>query len=291
MLQIAYNLSRQIIIGSVMSGYANPDTKSTISISTLQKFKQTGEKFAVLTAYDASFAALLDACQVEVILVGDSLGNVIQGHSTTIPVTMDDMVYHTACVSRVCQHSLVMADMPFMSYVDSSMAVDNARRLVQEGGATMVKLEGGEQQLDIVKAITDQGVPVCAHLGLRPQSVHKLGGFKVQGREPQAAKKMLKDALGLEAAGADLLLLECVPSALAKEITEKISIPVIGIGAGADTDAQVLVLQDVLGITYGKVPRFSKNFMQGADSIRNAIENYVQAVKNKQFPTVDHSFK
>jgi len=274
-----------------MSGYANDTKQSAISVNSLQKFKQTGEKFAVLTAYDASFAALLDVSQVEVILVGDSLGMVIQGYSTTIPVTMDDMVYHTACVSRVCQHSLVMGDMPFMSYVNPAMAVDNARRLIQEGGATMVKLEGGEQQLEIVKAIADQGVPVCAHLGLRPQSVHKLGGFKVQGRDPQAAKKMLNDALALEAAGADLLLLECVPSVLAKEITEKITIPVIGIGAGVDTDAQVLVLQDVLGITYGKVPRFSQNFMQGADSIRNAIENYIRAVKNKQFPTADHSFK
>lgn len=274
-----------------MNGYAAPRNPGTVTIPALHKYKQQGEKFSVLTAYDASFAALLDAVGVDIILVGDSLGMVIQGHSTTIPVTMDDMVYHTSCVSRVCQHSLVMGDMPFMSYVNPDMAVNNARRLIQEGGAKMVKLEGGEQQIGIVKAIAEQGVPVCAHLGLRPQSVYKMGGFKVQGRDPQSAKQMLKDAFDLEAAGADLLLLECVPAALGKQITEKISIPVIGIGAGADTDAQVLVLQDVLGITYGKVPRFSKNFMQGCESVQSAIESYVNAVKLQQFPTDEHSFE
>jgi len=274
-----------------MNGYATPTRQSAVTIPALQKYKQQGEKFTVLTAYDASFAAVLDLAGIDVILVGDSLGMVIQGHSTTIPVTMDDMVYHTACVSRVCQHSLVMGDMPFMSYVNPDMAVENARRLIQDGGAKMVKLEGGEQQIGIVKAIAEQGVPVCAHLGLRPQSVYKMGGFKVQGRDAESAAQMLKDALALEAAGADLLLLECVPASLGKQITDKISIPVIGIGAGVDTDAQVLVLQDVLGITYGKVPRFSENFMQGEVSIQSAIQKYVQAVKSKEFPTIAHSFE
>ncbi|VAW73311.1 3-methyl-2-oxobutanoate hydroxymethyltransferase [hydrothermal vent metagenome] len=273
-----------------MSGYATNNNRSAVTIPTLHNYKRDSEKFSVLTAYDASFAAVLDTAGVEVILVGDSLGMVIQGHSTTIPVTMNDMLYHTACVSRVCQTSMVMADMPFMSYVNPAMAVDNARRLLQEGGASMVKIEGGEQQVGIVKALTEQGVPVCAHLGLRPQSVYKMGGFKVQGRDPQSAQQMLKDALSLALAGADLLLLECVPASLAKQITKEISIPVIGIGAGRDTDAQVLVLQDVLGITYGKVPRFSQNFMQGCESVQAAIESYVLAVKSRQFPTEKHSF-
>ncbi len=274
-----------------MAGYSDVSaSQQKVSLRTFSEYKRRGEKFAVLTAYDASFASLIEQAGVELILVGDSLGMVIQGHDTTIPVSMDDMVYHTRCVSRGCRRAMVMADMPFMSYATTADALRNAARLLQEGGAHCVKLEGGSGQVEVVGAITAQGIPVCAHLGLRPQSVHKLGGFRVQGREAQAAEDMLADAQKLEQAGADFLLLECVPVQLAQRICARVQIPVIGIGAGPDTDAQVLVLQDLLGITRGKAPRFSRNFMAGAGSVAEAVEHFVTAVRNREFPAAEHTF-
>jgi len=261
-----------------------------VTTKTLLSMKQAGEKFATLTAYDASFAQVLDNAGVEVILVGDSLGMVIQGHETTVPVSMDDMIYHASCVASNTRHAMLMVDMPFMSYTNVGQALINAARLMQEGGAHIVKLEGASTQIPIVQSLSDQGIPVCAHIGLQPQSVHKIGGYRVQGRSNEQAAQMLMDAENLENAGADILLLECVPAALAKKITVNLSIPVIGIGAGSATDGQVLVLQDVLGITPGDAPRFSKNFMHDADDIQAAIGDYVKSVKDGSFPTEGHSF-
>lgn len=262
----------------------------SITLSTLHKMKQQGEKFAVLTAYDASFAQLIDEAGVEVLLVGDSLGMVVQGKENTLPVSMEEMVYHTSLVSRAARHALVMADMPFMSYATIEQALHNAARLMKEGGAQMVKLEGGAMRLEVVRRLAENGIPVCAHLGLLPQSVHKLGGYKVQGREDSAAEQMVADALALEQAGADIMLLECVPRALARRITEVLAIPVIGIGAGADTDAQVLVLYDMLGITPGKRPSFSHDFLAETGSVAAALAAYASQVKAGIFPTAQHGF-
>lgn len=278
------------------SSYAapNPD-RQTITVNTLRKMKQQGEKFAVLTAYDASFTAVLEQAGVEVLLVGDSLGMVIQGHATTVPVTMDDMLYHTAQVARARQHALVMADMPFLSFPDPVRALDNAVRLMQEGGAHMVKLEGGGHVIEVVANLTRHGIPVCGHLGLQPQAIHKLGGYRVQGRDQHTAEHMLRDARAMQDAGADILLLECVPSALARKITESLTIPTIGIGAGRDCDGQVLVLYDVLGISMGHIPKFAKNFLSavpaGDVSIAAAIRAYVDAVKQQRFPADEHTFQ
>ena len=263
---------------------------SAITVSTLQQMKPRGEKFAVLTAYDATFAQLIDEAGVEVILVGDSLGMVVQGKQSTIPVTMDEMVYHSSLVAAATKRALVMTDMPFMSYSSTQEALHNAARLMKEGGAQMVKLEGGASRLEVVQALAENGIPVCAHLGLLPQSVHKLGGYKVQGREESAAEQMVSDALALQLAGADIMLLECVPRALARRITEALAIPVIGIGAGVDTDAQVLVLYDMLGITPGKRPSFSHDFLAEAGSVSGAIAAYAEQVKSGQFPTSHHGF-
>lgn len=261
-----------------------------ITVSTLRQMKQRGEKFAVLTAYDASFAQLIDEAGVEVLLVGDSLGMVVQGRESTIPVSMDEMVYHTSLVARAANKALVIADMPFMSYATTEQALHNAARLMKEGGAQMVKLEGGEPRLEAVRRLAENGVPLCAHLGLLPQSVHKLGGYKIQGREDEAAAQMVADAQALEQAGADLLVLECVPRALARRITEALAIPVIGIGAGADTDGQVLVLYDMLGITPGKRPSFSHDFLAETGSVAAAIEAYAGQVKAGTFPASEHGF-
>lgn len=243
----------------------------------------------MLTAYDASFAKVLDQSGVDIILVGDSLGMVIQGHDSTVPVTMDEMVYHTSLVSRASQRALVIGDLPFMGYVSSDMALENSARLMREGGAQMVKLEGGAPQCDTVSRLSHHGVPVCAHLGLQPQSVNKLGGYKIQGRDPKVAEQMKDDAISLQQAGADLLVLECVPSVLAAEISQSIDIPVIGIGAGVDCDGQVLVLHDMLGVTQG-APKFSKDFLAGQDSVYAAVQAYSDAVKTSQFPTDEHGF-
>ena len=261
-----------------------------VTLTTLDQMKQRGEKIACLTAYDASFAVLLDAAGVDVVLVGDSLGMVIQGHDTTVPVTMDQMVYHCAAVARGLHRPFLMADLPFMSYPSRDLALSNAVRLMQEGGARIIKLESGKGQTDIVEFLTRHDIAVCAHLGLKPQSVHKTGGFRVQGREADAAQRMLEDALALEAAGADVLLLECIPSELGATISKAVKVPVIGIGAGPDTDGQILVLYDVLDITSGRKPRFVRNFMDGSPSPREAVSRYVQAVKSGEYPAPEHCF-
>lgn len=261
-----------------------------LTLSTLKRMKQARQKIVCLTAYDATFAHVLDAAGVDVVLVGDSLGMVIQGHETTVPVTMDDVIYHTQCVARGHQRALLMADMPFMSCSTPEQALVNGARLLQEAGAQMVKLEGGTSQVSVVKRLIEQGIPVCAHLGLKPQFIHKLGGYRVQGRDEHSAKALLEDALALQAAGADVLLLECVPGMLAAEITANLDIPVIGIGAGVRCDGQILVLQDVLGITWHKAPRFTRNFMAQGGAIQDAVKRYVQAVRDESFPGPEHTF-
>jgi 3-methyl-2-oxobutanoate hydroxymethyltransferase len=262
-----------------------------VTLSTLAKMRASGEKIATLTAYDASFAMLVDEAGVDLVLVGDSLGMVIQGHDTTVPVTMDQMVYHSAAVARGLRRAFLMTDLPFMSYTSKEQALTNATRLMQEGGARMVKLETGSSQLAIVEFLAGHDIAVCAHLGLKPQSVHKTGGFRVQGREHEAADRMIAEARALEQAGADLLLLECIPSGLGKAITTAAHVPVIGIGAGPATDGQVLVLYDMLGINTGKQPRFVQNFMSGAESNLDAISRYVAAVKSGAYPRPEHEFK
>lgn len=266
------------------------DSKTKVTVTSLLEMKQGGEKFTMLTAYDASFASVIDRAGVDIILIGDSLGMVVQGHESTVPVTVDDVLYHTRCVSKVCQRSMVMADMPFMSFRDVPRALENATRFMQEGGAQAVKLEGGGHVLPVVEALAKYGIPVCAHLGLQPQYVNKLGGYRVQGRDKAAAKHMLHEAKIMQESGADMLVLECVPTSLAKEISESLSIPTIGIGAGPDCDAQVLVLYDLLGISFGSIPRFAKDFLSEAGTIQGAVEAYVNAVKNGKFPAAEHSF-
>jgi len=261
-----------------------------VTLTTLRNLKRNGQKFACLTAYDASFARLCEDAGVEVVLVGDSLGMVIQGHDSTLPVTLNDMIYHTANVRRATRNALVMADMPFMTYVRAEQAVFSAGRLMKEGGAHMVKLEGGAAFVETVRAMAINGIPVCAHLGLLPQSVNKLGGYRVQGKDTASATAMLNDARAMQDAGADMVLLECVPATLAAQITKTLEIPVIGIGAGVDCDSQVLVIYDMLGITPGKRPKFSRDFLQGQASVRDAIAAYVSAVKSGTFPAVEHSF-
>jgi len=259
-----------------------------VTLTTLREMKARAEKIACLTAYDASHAAVLDNAGVDLIMVGDSLGMVIQGHDSTLPVTLADVIYHTRCVRRGSRRAFVVSDLPFMSYASSAQALGNAARLMQEGGAQMVKLEGGAWLADTVSALTQRGLPVCAHLGLLPQSVHQLGGYRVQGRDASSAQTLLDDARTLEQAGAGLLVLECVPGALAQQVAEALTIPVIGIGAGAECDGQVLVLYDVLGLS-AKSPRFSKNFLTGVADIPAAIAAYVSAVKAGEFPAAAHS--
>jgi 3-methyl-2-oxobutanoate hydroxymethyltransferase len=261
-----------------------------VSLSTLHSMRQKGEKIACMTCYDASFAVLVDEADVDVVLVGDSLGMVIQGHDTTVPVTMDDMVYHCKAVSRGLQRPLLMADLPFASYPSKDEALANAVRLMQEGGAEMVKLESGATQFEIVEFLAQHDIAVCAHLGLKPQSVHKTGGFRVQGRQNDAAERMVADAKSLQSAGADVILLECIPSALGERITRELEVPVIGIGAGPDTDGQILVLYDVLDITTGRKPRFVLNCMDGAGNNLEALKRYVRAVKDKSYPALEHCF-
>ncbi|QYJ81795.1 3-methyl-2-oxobutanoate hydroxymethyltransferase [Shewanella aegiceratis] len=262
---------------------------SKITSSTLLKFKQEGKKFTALTAYDASFAGAFDSEGIDVLLVGDSLGMVLQGHDDTLPVTVEDIAYHTRCVRRGIKRSLLIADMPFMSYATPEQAMTNATALMQ-AGANMVKLEGGHWLLETVTKLTERGVPVCAHLGLTPQSVHVFGGFKVQGRDADNAQRIIDEAKAIEAAGAQLLVVECIPAALAKSITEALTIPVIGIGAGADTDGQILVMHDVLGISSGYIPRFSKNYLAQTGEIRSAIRAYIEEVDTGVFPAAEHTF-
>jgi 3-methyl-2-oxobutanoate hydroxymethyltransferase len=266
-------------------------SRPPVTLSTLAEMRSAGQKIACLTAYDASFAALVDAAGTDVVLVGDSVGMVIQGYDTTVPVTMDQMVYHCQAVSRGLSRAFLMVDMPFMSYPSREVALANAVRLMQEGGARMVKLESGSAQVDIVGFLAHHDIAVCAHLGLRPQSVHKTGGFRVQGREQAAAERMIDEAQALEAAGADMLLLECIPAALGKQVTEAVHVPVIGIGAGPDTDGQILVLYDILDLTLGRKPRFVRNFMEGAATPLAAIEAYVKAVHDRSYPAAEHCFQ
>ncbi|HEC74050.1 MAG TPA: 3-methyl-2-oxobutanoate hydroxymethyltransferase [Methylophaga aminisulfidivorans] len=260
------------------------------SLNHLRKMKAAKEKIAVLTAYDASFSYALEQAGVDVLLVGDSLGMVIQGQESTVPVTVEQMIYHTANVIRGSDNMFVIADLPFMSYANAQQAIQNAARLMAEGGAQMVKLEGGAVIADTVEELTARGIPVCAHLGLLPQSVHRLGGYFVQGRESEHADALLADAIRLEEAGADMLVLECVPASLAKTITEQLTIPVIGIGAGVDCDGQVLVLYDMLGLTPGKRPRFSHDFLAETGSIQAALSAYVSQVKTAVFPSLEQQF-
>ncbi|MBX3696694.1 MAG: 3-methyl-2-oxobutanoate hydroxymethyltransferase [Dokdonella sp.] len=266
-----------------------PD-RAPLTVPALQQRKSGGDKIVALTCYDASFAAHLDAAGVDVVLVGDSLGMVVQGLASTLPVSVDDMVYHTAAVARGMRAPLLVADMPFMSYRDVATAMTTATRLLAEGGAAMVKLEGGAWTLEVIEALVVRDIPVCAHLGLTPQSVHRLGGYKVQGKLPAEAARLLADAHAVAGAGAQLLVLECVPTALAEQITREIAIPTIGIGAGPACDGQVLVLYDMLGITPGRRPRFSKDFLRGHDSIDAALAAYVQAVRQSTFPGPEHTY-
>jgi 3-methyl-2-oxobutanoate hydroxymethyltransferase len=261
-----------------------------VNTSMLRDMKQAREPIASLTAYDASLAQLVDMAGTDVVLVGDSLGMVVQGHDTTVPVTVNDIVYHCRCVSRALTRAFLMADMPFMSYTTPAQALDNAVRLMQEGGAMMVKLESGQGQVAVVEYLAQQDIPVCAHLGLKPQSVHKIGGFRVQGREQDSASRMLDEARALEGAGADIVLLECVPSGVGAAIRDALHVPVIGIGAGAGVDGQILVLYDILGITQGRTPRFVKNFMAGHDSVLDGVRAYVRAVKDRSYPAEEHCF-
>ena len=261
-----------------------------VTLSTLARMKADKQKIASLTCYDASFAVLLDEADVDVVLVGDSMGMVIQGYDTTVPVTMDHIVYHCRAVARGLHRPFLMADLPFMSYPSKERALENSVRLMQEGGAKMVKLESGATQAEIVEWLARHDIAVCAHLGLRPQSVHKTGGFRVQGREQDAAAEMIDAAKRLESAGADIVLLECIPADLGKAITEALHVPVIGIGAGPDTDGQILVLYDILDITTGRKPRFVQNFMQGAGDNREALKRFVEAVRTGAYPAPEHCF-
>lgn len=261
-----------------------------ITINNINKLKEQAEKICVLTSYDASFASLAQAAGVEVLLVGDSLGMVVQGQQSTIPVNMDDMVYHTRNVVRGAPQSFVVADMPFMSYASPEIALLNAGRLMQQGGAHMVKLEGGAVQLQTVEHLVSHAVPVCGHLGLLPQSIHQLGSYRVQGKEHDQAEHIRKDALALQEAGAQMLILECVPSELARLVAAELTIPVIGIGAGGDVDGQVLVLYDLLGMGEGPQPRFVKDFLKDAGSIQGAIIAYVNAVKDGSYPAAEHCY-
>ena len=261
-----------------------------MNLHTLQQMAERNEKIAALTCYDASFAALCEQAGVNILLVGDSLGMVLQGGNNTLAVTLHEMQYHTRCVAKGAKSAYIIADMPFGSYQQSpEQAFRNATRLMS-AGAHMVKLEGGDVMLETVEFLVQRGIPVCAHLGFTPQSVNQLGGYRVQGRGEEDARQLLADAEALQNAGASLLVLEMIPAALAGRVTAALRIPTIGVGAGIACDGQVLVLQDLLGIFAGKSPRFTKNFMQGAASIQDAVAAYVLAVKDSSFPAAEHSF-
>lgn len=269
--------------------YLQESTRPAVTVPKLQAMRDAGEKIAMLTCYDASFAALLDRAGVDVLLIGDSLGNVLQGQTTTLPVSLDDIAYHTAFVARAQPRALIVADLPFGTYGTPADAFASSVRLMR-AGAQMVKLEGGEWLADTVRFLIERSVPVCAHLGLTPQSVHAFGGFKVQGKTEAGAAQLLRDARAMEAAGAQLVLIEAVPGLVAAEVTQMLRVPTIGIGAGVDCSGQVLVLHDMLGIFPGKRPRFVKDFMQGQPNIQAAVEAYVGAVKDGSFPGPEHAF-
>ena len=261
-----------------------------ITISTLRKLKKTSEKFSCLTAYEATIAQKISEAGVEVILVGDSLGMVIQGHDSTLPVTMDQLIYHLECVARGNVNSHIMADMPFMSYSTDELALENATRLMQNG-AHSVKIEGGSWICKMTSTLAERGIPVCAHMGLTPQSINRIGGYFVQGRDTKKRQKLIEEAQSLESAGAEMLLLECVPNDLSEEITSLLKIPVIGIGAGPETDGQIMVIHDLLGIScLEKPPKFVKDFLKGSSSVEVALKKYVKSVKTKKFPSRAHTF-
>ena len=270
--------------------YASAANAMPVTVPDLHERKRRAERIVALTAYDASLAACAETAGVDLVLVGDSLGMVVQGHASTLPVSMDAMVYHTTCVARGLARALLVADMPFMSYRDPPHALANAARLVGEAGAAMVKLEGADWTCEVIDALVRREVPVCAHLGLTPQSVNRLGGYRVQGRGQDAAERLMSDARAVQDAGADLLVLECVPASLAAGITQALTIPTIGIGAGAACDGQVLVMHDLLGITRGKRPRLVKDFLAGAGSVTAAIEAYARDVRAGLFPSAEHSY-
>ena len=270
---------------------ASTPERKPVTVPGLHAMKAQGRRIVMLTAYDASLAWQLEMAGIDIALVGDSLGMVVQGHSSTLPVTLDHMVYHTAAVARGLSSALLVADMPFMADRDVAHALEAGARLVGEGGAAMVKIEGAAAHiLEAIAALTARAIPVCAHLGLTPQSVHKFGGFRIQGREQEAADHIVAEALAVQAAGADLLVLEGVPTALGERVTAAVNIPVIGIGAGPHCDGQVLVIHDMLGITPGKRPKFSKDFLAGRDSVAAAIAAYAEDVRSGAFPAPEHCF-
>lgn len=270
---------------------ASPPSRNPISVPMLQSMKDRGERIATLTAYDASFARAMDAAGIDAVLAGDSLGMVIQGRKTTVSVSIEDMIYHSRCVAEGLQTALLIADMPFQSYSGPEKALANAARLLAEGQAAMVKLEGAGFVLDVIRYLSVRDIPVCAHLGLTPQSVLKLGGFKVQGRDADEANAIIDQAKQVEQAGAQLLVLECMPSTLAERITASLRIPTIGIGAGPNCDGQILVCYDALGINSGhRRPRFVKDFLKGNDSVEAAFKQYVSEVKNGTFPSEQHGY-
>ncbi|MBB5610214.1 MULTISPECIES: 3-methyl-2-oxobutanoate hydroxymethyltransferase [unclassified Janthinobacterium] len=266
-----------------------PVAAKAVTIPALSALRAAGEKITMLTCYDASFASLMDRCGVEVLLIGDSLGMVCNGHHSTLPVTVAELAYHTAAVARGSKSALIVADLPFGAYGTPETAFNNAVTLMQ-AGAHMIKIEGGAWLADTVKFLTERSVPVCAHLGLTPQSVHQLGGYKVQGKSIESAELLKSDALALQKAGASLVVIEAVPSTLGKEVTELLAIPTIGIGAGPDCSGQVLVMHDLLGVFPGRKARFVRNFMEGASSIDDAVTGYVKAVKEGSFPAPEHCF-
>ncbi|MGN6083121.1 3-methyl-2-oxobutanoate hydroxymethyltransferase [Trinickia sp.] len=269
--------------------YLQESNRPKITVPKLQTMREAGEKIAMLTCYDASFASLLDRSGVDVLLIGDSLGNVVQGQTTTLPVTLADIAYHTACVARAQPRALIMADLPFGTFGTPAEAFASSVQAMR-AGAQMVKIEGGEWLAETVRFLVERSVPVCAHVGLTPQSVHAFGGFKVQGKTDEGANQLLRDALALQDAGAQMVLMEAVPPAVGANITQALRVPTIGIGAGVDCSGQVLVLHDMLGIFPGKPARFVKDFMAGEPSIGAAIEAYVKAVKDSAFPGPEHVF-
>ncbi|KQV47615.1 MULTISPECIES: 3-methyl-2-oxobutanoate hydroxymethyltransferase [unclassified Duganella] len=278
--------------GNLQNPYPAPTravpTKA-VTIPSINALKAAGEKITMLTCYDASFASLMDGCGVEVLLIGDSLGMVCNGHQSTLPVTVQEIAYHTAAVARGAKNALILADMPFGSYATPEQAFHNAVQLIQ-AGAHMVKIEGGAWVAETVRFLVERSIPVCAHLGLTPQSVHTLGGYKVQGKTIESAELLKQDALKLQAAGAAMVVLEAIPTALGKEVTDMLSMPTIGIGAGPDCSGQVLVMHDMLGVFPGRKARFVKNFMEGQVSIQAAVTAYIDAVKGGTFPAVEHCF-
>lgn len=269
--------------------YLQETSRSAVTVPKLQAMRDAGEKIAMLTCYDASFSALCDRAGVDTVLIGDSLGNVLQGHTTTLPVTLEDIAYHTACVARAQPSALIIADLPFGTFGTPEEAFANSVKLMR-AGAQMVKIEGGEWLAPTVKILVERAVPVCAHIGLTPQSVHAFGGFKVQGRGDEAAAQLKADALAVQDAGAQLVVMEAIPAALAGEVTRLLAIPTIGIGAGLECSGQVLVMHDMLGVFPGHRPKFVRNFMDGQATIDGAVAAYVAAVKDGTFPGPEHTF-